>query len=328
MNLLFGLFPLRFTFIARQPVYFPEGKSANILRGALGTVFRRIACLPRCVGPRSCQRTVSCAYARTFEPTALIEAHAKLARGAAKDLVSPSGLSDWPRPFVFRASHLDGHQFHPGAQFHFDLHLFELQTPPLPYLVEAFSELARDGLGSRRSRVELTGVWQLNAQRRPAIHLLDGYSLTEDPLIALQIDLARPEQAVNRVRVRFVTPTELKRGREVLERPEFGALAPRIRDRISTLRWLYGEGPLDIDFKGFGERAALVKLLDYQTKRCNIVRRSSRTGQTHPIGGFIGQAEYEGDLTEFVPYLCAAEWIGVGRQTVWGKGEIATEVLG
>lgn len=62
--------------------------------------------------------------------------------------------------------------------------------------------------------------------------------------------------------------------------------------------------------------------------RCNIAnvdieRRSTRTGQTHSIGGFIGEAEYEGDLREFLPFLKAAQWTGVGRQTVWGKGQIA-----
>jgi hypothetical protein len=36
----------------------------------------------------------------------------------------------------------------------------------------------------------------------------------------------------------------------------------------------------------------------------------------------VGSAEYEGDLAEFVPYLRAARWAGVGRQTVWGNGEI------
>jgi hypothetical protein len=58
-------------------------------------------------------------------------------------------------------------------------------------------------------------------------------------------------------------------------------------------------------------------------RHTDVERRSSRTGQVHPIGGFIGEAEYEGNLTEFVSYLRAARWTGVGRQTVWGKGEIA-----
>jgi hypothetical protein len=58
-------------------------------------------------------------------------------------------------------------------------------------------------------------------------------------------------------------------------------------------------------------------------RQVSIERRSSRTGQRHPLGGFIGEAEYEGDLLhEFLPILRAAQWTGIGRQTVWGKGEI------
>jgi CRISPR/Cas system endoribonuclease Cas6 (RAMP superfamily) len=31
---------------------------------------------------------------------------------------------------------------------------------------------------------------------------------------------------------------------------------------------------------------------------------------------------YAGELTEFLPWLRAGEYSGVGRQTSWGKGEI------
>src|SRR5262249_24057018 len=136
---------------------------------------------------------------------------------------------------------------------------------------------------------------------------------------------AGPEQ-VDRVRVRFTTPTELKSGQQLTERPEFAVLAARIRDRLSTLRECYGEGPLAIDFRAFGERAARVRMTRCEIGRVEVERRSSRTGQVHPIGGFVGEAEYEGELAEFVPYLKAAKWTGVGRQTVWGKGVV--EVLG
>jgi hypothetical protein len=43
------------------------------------------------------------------------------------------------------------------------------------------------------------------------------------------------------------------------------------------------------------------------------------------LGGFVGEADYTGDLTEFLPYLRAAQWTGVGRQTTWGKGAIALQ---
>jgi hypothetical protein len=142
---------------------------------------------------------------------------------------------------------------------------------------------------------------------------------------AVELDLSASETPVSRVRVRFVTPTELKSGHQIAAVPGFGILAARIRDRINTLRELYGAGPLNIDFRAFGERANRVRMMRCETRSIDVSRRSSRTGQVHPIGGFVGEAEYEGDLTEFLPYLKAAQWTGVGRQTVWGKGQIAVE---
>jgi hypothetical protein len=236
-------------------------------------------------------------------------------------------LADWPRPFVFRASHLDGRIVPPGETFSFDLNVFDLRDPAFAYFILTFAELVREGLGPRRGRASLVEALQLDADRRPAARLYDGtaFRLEAAPaplVIALADDGAAP---VRRVRVRFATPMELKAGAQLASRPEFPILFARIRDRLSTLRALYGDGPLEIDFKGMGERAAAVRMTRCEVRQVAAERRSSRTGQVHPIGGFVGEAEYAGDLTEFVPYLKAAGWTGVGRQTVWGKGEI--EVL-
>ena len=57
-------------------------------------------------------------------------------------------------------------------------------------------------------------------------------------------------------------------------------------------------------------------------------RTSGRTGQVHPLGGFVGDVEYVGSLGKFMPYLRAARWTGVGRQTVWGRGEIQVSRAG
>jgi hypothetical protein len=89
---------------------------------------------------------------------------------------------------------------------------------------------------------------------------------------------------------------------------------------------LYGVGPLAIDFKGMGERAAGIRMTRCDIEWREAERLSSRTGQRHPIGGFVGEAEYEGALAEFIPFLRAGRWTGVGRQTVWGKGDIEVAV--
>jgi hypothetical protein len=211
----------------------------------------------------------------------------------------PSGLADWPRPFVFRAAHLDGCAVPPGSTFHFDFHFFDMRHPAMDAIARAFAKLADAGLGPGRGRADLTAV-------------------SGDRPITLALD-PRPEP-IRHVSVRFLTPTELKVDGKLAQAPEFGLLAARICDRLSTLRALYDCGPLEVDFRAFRERAARVRMTRCGIRQIDVNRRSRRTGQTHPIGGFVGEAEYQGDLAEFLPYLEAARWTGVGRQTAWGKG--------
>jgi hypothetical protein len=200
-------------------------------------------------------------------------------------LHGPSGLRDVPRPFVFRVV---DRSVAAGEPFDFGLPWFDVQDAPISILKQAFGRFA-----------EVESVEGCSALR-------------------LALDATRPAA---HVRARFVTPTELKGA----DRPDFGALFARIRDRISTLRTFYSAGPLNIDFKAIGERADKIVMTRCEIQRVEVERVSRRTGQRHSLGGFIGVAEYEGELGEFLPYLEIARWTGVGRQTVWGKGEIACE---
>jgi len=283
----FAFYRFRFHFRALDAVHFPAGKSTNVIRGAFGSVLRDTA--PPAV------------YARLFEPGRAL--------GAA-----PSGLADWPRPFLFRAAHLDGLTIRPASPFAFDVHVFDVRSPALEHFREALSRLAAQGLGPARGRAELARVEHLDLDdhTRDASAAPPPNQLVLDPAAA----------PVDRVRLRFLTPTELKSGSRLAERPEFPILFGRLRDRISTLRALYGDGPLEIDFRPMGERAAAVRLRSSRLSWERAERKSARTGQVHPLGGFTGEAEYEGPLAEFLPWLSAARWVGVGRQTVWGKGDV------
>jgi hypothetical protein len=138
----------------------------------------------------------------------------------------------------------------------------------------------------------------------------------------LRLDLRDRAEPIHRATVHFLTPTELKSGDRITQRPEFAAVFGRARDRVSTLRTLYGPGALEMNFRESARRAAEVQLVHHELQLERAERRSSRTGQLHPLGGFTGTAVYEGNLGEFVPILRAAWWTGVGRQTAWGKGHI------
>ncbi len=271
--------PLRFEFEARDAVWFPPGKAANIFRGAFGDIFRRIA--------------ETSDYARMFEPRALTPES------------GPSGFRDRPRPFVLRAAPLDGRRFEPGEHFTLEVNVFDPEVPALDYFTRSFEQLREEGLGPGRPRVEL---------------------LTAHELPRVAADLAPRSESVSKITVDFLTPTELKSDGETLRDAPFDVLFRRTRDRISGLTSLYQNVSDTVDFRGLGERANSVRLVASHFDQHEIQRRSSRTGQTHSLGGFTGQAEYEGELAEFLPWLEAAWWTGVGRLTVWGNGLIRTAI--
>jgi|SRR5579884_2913200 len=291
----FEFYRLRFRFRAEHPILFPRGKPGNVLRGGFGMVLRGLACDDACRDCGTCPERSRCPYIRLFEPL--------------PDTPGPSGYSERARPFVFRAAHLDGLRVDPGDEFWFDFHLFETRDAPLEILRMTFAQLGREGLGATRGRAELMGMKQVDEEGSPGNGLV-------------RISLSPGTQPVGRLRLEFVTPTELKWRDAPVSEPRFAVVLARARDRVSRLRALSGAPPLDFDYKALGERARAVAMTDCELKYIEVARRSSRTGQRHSLGGFIGSAEYEGDLTEFVPWLRAAQFTGVGRQTGWGKGEI------
>ena len=282
---MFRLFALRFCFVSKGVIRFPPAVPANILRGALGW---------------SLQRSDPAAYARIFAP------HSEN---------GPSGLRARPRPFVFRAAHLEGATITAGDEFFFELHLFDTRDAgSIASLTRAFEEMAAVGLGPERARAELVRVEPL----------ADG---DESEIRPMCMGLATGDDPVKKLRVRFVTPTELKAEHGLADRPDFRILACRARDRISALMSFYGDGAPDVDPSKFAEHTASVSMTRCEIRQVAAERRSSRSGEVHPLGGFTGLAEYEGEIAEFLPWLRVAQWTGVGRQTVWGKGEIAVSIL-
>ncbi len=299
----FRLYPIRFELVAEDAIRFPPNSAGNLFRGALGGALRRISCVANCSAFSTCSihlcRIVhDSVYARMFEPASLPG--------------DPSGLREKPRGFVLRPSHLSGVSISSGAAFAIDVHIFDTtasSASTLTDFVRAFELLGETGIGARRSRFRVSGVTRIDGAP----------SLQAEPM---RLDLAESADACVQARVEFRTPTELKSGGALVERPEFGVLFNRVRDRIATLRAVYGDGAPEIDFRGMGERAARVRMEACSIKEVSVRRRSSRTGQVHEIGGFVGHAEYSGHLAEFLPWLRGAEWTGVGRHTVWGNGYI------
>ncbi len=266
----------RVWFDALDEVRFPDAKAANVLRGGFGQSLRATA--------------TPAIYEQIFEPK--------------QEGPGPSGLADPPRPFLFRAKHLDGQRIAKHDDFSFDVHVFG-PTEVADTITIALEHLFEKGAGVGRGKARLTAV----ADERIDL-----------PILATE--------TASHIKVTFLTPTELKHQGRVMSQPDFPVLIRRVRDRVSTLMSLYGSGEPAMDFQLFGKTADEVRMLRADVDVQDVARTSTRTGQTHTIGGMVGDAEYVGKLDAFLPFLRAAQYTGVGRHTVWGNGCIQTEILG
>jgi CRISPR-associated endoribonuclease Cas6 len=294
----FTVLRARLEFEALEDISLPAGSEINTFRGALGLALQSIVCKPDCREASTCAARHSCVYARFFEPV-------------WKE--GPSGYHDAPRPFVLRASGVGGGA-KKGELLRSDLFVFDRDHPPWPELEKAFERAAAQGLGPSRGRARLKT-----------------FAFGDSETAALRMPLQEEDEDPGRrgrLRLLFATPTELKSGGDVCAEPDFGVLTHRILERLWALGCLYqGWQTGNWDYRELLDLGRGVRLLDWSWRHTGAERRSSRTGQRHSIGGFTGWAEYEGAVGPFLPVLKIARWIGVGRQTVWGKGEVRVKNL-
>jgi hypothetical protein len=108
----------------------------------------------------------------------------------------------------------------------------------------------------------------------------------------------------------------------VIRRPDFHHVFKRLRDRINALNTFFGDGPLGVDFAELGKVAEEVRTVACDVKWTERFRTSSKTRQRHQLSGFVGEASYEGELTEFLPWFMMGELVHVGKHTAWGNGKI------
>jgi hypothetical protein len=299
---------LRFHFLARVPLYVPGGSAANRVRGGLGRILKA-ACPPDCKATEACPVGRQCLYGHLFEPPA--------AAGG------PSGYKDAPRPFVLRPRALEERRTEAGSILTLDIHLFDLDPARPEQLTTALAKWALDGLGPSFGSAELALAEQIGLDGSVSCVIFNGHrSFDSGP--ALMVPLAeQPGPPIRELTVEFLSPTELK-GEEFSARsPGFGPLFGRALERVSTLARLYNGATPVVDFRGLIAAARTVSVAEASMRPLHRERVSAHTGDRHSLGGLVGRVRYTGDeLRPFLPWLAAGVWTGVGRQTVWGKGEI------
>ena len=306
MSNQFRVVPLDFVFEAVDRIHFPQGKLTNVLRGALGLRLRKQICRADCSDSRTCPLADPCLYQQLFEGET----------GSAR----PSGYNEAPRPFVLRSPVWDEIRLLPGERMQVSLHLFDPRVEALQELLRAFGGIGEEGLGPGRARMRLIEIRQPHAERVLWLAKIGG-RVERPGMMVFQLDPV--EDAPVSVRAKFLAPTEIKAQGVVLRDASFERLFARLRERlIFLIRHYGGECACDDSVMDAARRIVTVS---QRLESVELERHSTRTGQDHPLSGFVGEAHYTGDFSLLWQWLKASEWAGIGRQTVWGKGAVRWE---
>lgn len=310
----FSLAKYRFFLVPEDRLCLHPDNPGNTLRGAFSLAFKRLVCsTPRECRAR-CQQKQTCPYGQLFEPSPPPDAE-QLRRNA-----------DIPRPFVYRPLDIEA-QSRLMDPLRFDLILMGKAMAMFPYFLVTFRELGERGMGTARGRFHIRQVVQQHPLTHEGVEIYNGQDEIVRPH-TLSLTYAECErkahelamQHIGRVTVRFHTPTCLKSEGAIVRQPAFHHLVKRVRDRINALAYFYAHQTLALDFKHFGVRAEHVRTVRMAVQWEDRSRRSWKTGHQHDMGGFIGEATYEGAIAEFLPLLLLGQYTHVGKYAVWGNG--------
>lgn len=310
---------LAFTVQAVTPLQLDEFSGASLRGNFFNAVWRRFCTNKSSPSCAACPIHDSCPVSALVAPL-----REESARG-----------QDIPRPYVIIPPQEGERYYQVGEQFSFGMTLIGSIVELLPYILLSAAQLEEEGLGRRldenlgqRGRFQIVHVecYHPFTQQRQVIYE-KGDLLVAVPIIPVQPEEHAARAATlnpERITLRFVTPLRLVEREHIVKHARFSPLVQRLLERYLALEQYYGNQELTIERE---EKNAWLRLADAiqcsedQTRWQDLKSYSNRQKRATPIGGLLGTATFEGDLTPFLHLLVIGELIHVGKSVVKGDGQ-------
>ena len=136
-----------------------------------------------------------------------------------------------------------------------------------------------------------------------------------------QQDSSQGNNHNKKITISLLSPLRLRFDGRITDKIEFHILIRNLLRRISSLSYFHCGEKLELDFKGFVEKAVAVKLVKSDTQWFDWKRYSTRQEEWMSLGGVTGTVSYEGNLSEFMTLLNLGEYVHVGKGTSFGLGK-------
>jgi hypothetical protein len=228
-----------------------------------------------------------------------------------------------PHPFVIEPPQTTQEHFVAGDLFDFDLLLFGFANGLIQYLVFAFEEMGRIGLGKlvgpRRAGFKLIRVTADSA-------------LVFDPADRIvrpghEFDLPFKHVSASgdlelEITLSLETPLRLKFKNQFSEDLPFHVLVRSMLRRISSLHNTFDEGEPRLDYSGLIKRAENVRTVGSSLEWLDWARFSNRQQTRMQLGGLVGSVTFAGKLEEYLDLIKYCEIVHIGKATTFGLGKI------
>ncbi|MBI5681706.1 MAG: CRISPR system precrRNA processing endoribonuclease RAMP protein Cas6 [Deltaproteobacteria bacterium] len=303
----FSVVKFNLTLKAIEPIILPIYKGSTF-RGGFGHAFKKVVCTVRNTDCGNCLLKSKCIYSYVFETPP--PENSEILRKYEKA----------PHPFVIEPPLETKTNYQPDEIITFNFILIGKAVDYLPYFIYTFEELGRIGIGKGRGKYELKEVTcggkQIynSADRQIKFFPSDDSSPTS----------LFPNPSTHNskfITLNFLTPTRIIVNGDLVVDLEFHHLIRSLLRRISTISYFHYGERLDLDFKGLIERAQAVKVKDRDTEWHDWERYSARQDVRMKMGGFVGKVVFEGEMSEFMPFIKVGEILHVGKGTSFGLGK-------
>lgn len=229
------------------------------------------------------------------------------------------GVQDIVKPYVIipPETHKAQMVIEQGEELNFEFLLLGNAVKYVPSLVVALQNICRYGLGAQRYPFCLSRI--MNSQDQRLLWRNETYY----GIGAHDIKLPFYELTdVTGTIIRLCTPLRIRHKGQLLTDISFLTLIRNIVSRIVSITERYG-GSMD---REEADRilllAAEIKVTKADLRLEHLERYSNRLKEKMDLSGLLGEVEFEGDLTPFIPWLLAAQILHVGRNTTFGMGRI------
>lgn len=321
----------RFKFILR-----PETRlklfdfEGSTFRGIFGLGLKRVACLKRrdlkrvaCTTQEedcsSCIRYYNCVYSRVFISP-------RLPKSKAMRL-----YPEVPHPFVLVPPLRGIKVYRPGEKVVFWMNLVGGAIDDLPDVILAFARFCQKedkedeeyGIGKNKVKFSLSEVRSIHSEEGERTIYREGQTGPPDVFPIEHPFRTMKWDDSSQLTIRFLTPFRVRYESKLTSELEFHVLFKNLLRRIRSLSYLYcDEDIFKIDFADEIRKSERIRINAHCLEEYKYDRQSCTQKSQLTVKGFWGDITYEGDFTEFIPWLRAAELVHVGSFTSSGHGKL------